>query len=40
VLEADVTGGREREIRVEVDTPDKLAYYRIPITALQRVVSE
>ena len=40
VLEAAVTGGQEREIRVEVDT-DKLAYYRIPITALQQsVVSE
>ncbi|WP_300455118.1 efflux RND transporter permease subunit [Desulfobacula sp.] len=40
VLEAEVTGGQEREIRVEVD-PDKLAYYRIPITALQQaVVSE
>lgn len=40
VLEAQITGGQEREIRVEVD-PDKLAYYRIPITALQQsVVSE
>jgi multidrug efflux pump len=40
VLEAAITGGQEREIRVEVDT-DKLAYYRIPITALQQsVVSE
>ena len=40
VLEAEITGGQEREIRVEVD-PDKLAYYRIPITALQQsVVSE
>jgi len=38
VLEAEVTGGREREIRIEVD-PDKLAYYRIPITAFQSVVS-
>lgn len=38
VLEADVTGGREREIRVEVD-PDKLAYYHIPITNLQQAVS-
>lgn len=37
VLEADVTGGLEREIRIEVD-PDKLAYYRIPITAFQQVV--
>ncbi len=38
VLEAEVTGGREREIRIEVD-PDKLAYYRIPITAFQNAVS-
>lgn len=37
VLEAEVTGGREREIRIEVD-PDKLAYYRIPITAFQNTV--
>ena len=37
VLEAETTGGREREIRVEVDT-DKLAYYRIPITDLQSAV--
>ncbi len=37
VLEAEVTGGREREIRIEVD-PDKLAYYRIPITAFQSAV--
>ena len=38
VLEANVTGGLEREIRIEVD-PDKLAYYRLPITALQQSVS-
>ena len=38
VLEAEVTGGREREIRVEVDA-DKLAYYHIPITSLQQAVS-
>ena len=38
VLEANVTGGREREILIEVD-PDKLAYYRIPITAFQSVVA-
>jgi len=37
VLEVDVTGGREREIRIEVDT-DKLAYYRIPITSLQNAL--
>jgi multidrug efflux pump subunit AcrB len=38
VLEVDVTGGMEREIRVEVD-PDKLTYYRIPITAFEQVLS-
>ncbi len=38
VLEAEVTGGREREIRIEVDA-DKLAYYRIPIHTLQQKVS-
>ncbi len=38
VLEAEVTGGLEREIRVEIN-PDKLAYYRIPIVALQQAVS-
>ena len=37
VLEAEVTGGLEREIRLEID-PDKLAYYRIPITRFQNVV--
>lgn len=37
VLEVEVTGGREREIRIEVD-PDKLAYYRLPITAFQNAV--
>ncbi len=37
VLEVGITGGQEREIRVEVDT-DKLAYYRIPITSLQSAV--
>jgi len=39
VLEVDVTGGQEREIIIEVD-PDKLAYYRLPITAFQRVVAQ
>lgn len=39
VLEADVTGGQDRIIRIEVD-PDKLAYYRIPITALQQAVAK
>ncbi len=38
VLEVDVTGGQEREILIEVD-PDKLAYYKIPITAFQQVVA-
>ncbi|MCP4682871.1 MAG: efflux RND transporter permease subunit, partial [Desulfobacterales bacterium] len=38
VLEVDVTGGREREIIIEVD-PDKLAYYRIPITAFRSAVT-
>ncbi len=37
VLEAEVTGGLEREIRVEV-FPDKLAYYGLSIPMLQRVV--
>lgn len=38
VLEVEVTGGRDREIRIEVD-PDKLAYYRIPITSLQQSIA-
>jgi len=38
VLEVEVTGGRDREIRIEVD-PDKLAYFRIPITSLQQSIS-
>ena len=38
VLEVEVTGGLEREIRIEVE-PDKLAYYRIPITQFQQVVA-
>jgi len=38
VLEVDLTGGREREIIIEVD-PDKMAYYNIPITAFQDVVA-
>jgi multidrug efflux pump len=37
VLEVEISGGREREIIIEVD-PDKLAFYRIPITAFQSVV--
>ncbi|MDH3543177.1 MAG: efflux RND transporter permease subunit [Desulfobulbaceae bacterium] len=39
VLEAEVTGGIEREIRVEA-FPEKLAYYNIPIFALQDVVTK
>ncbi|MBC2715214.1 MAG: efflux RND transporter permease subunit [Desulfobacteraceae bacterium] len=38
VLEVDITGGQEREIIIEVD-PDKLSYYRIPITSFQQVVA-
>ena len=38
VLEAEVSGGLDREIRIEVD-PDKLAYFQIPITVLQQVVA-
>lgn len=37
VLEVDVTGGLEREIRVEV-SPEKLAYYDISIPAFQQVL--
>ena len=39
VLEVEVTGGIEREIRIEA-FPEKLAYYNIPIFALQDVVSK
>jgi len=38
ILEVDVTGGLEREIRVEPNTK-KLAYYGISITSLQSVIS-
>jgi multidrug efflux pump len=38
VLDVTIAGALEREIRVEV-IPDKLAYYNIPVTALQQVVS-
>jgi len=38
ILEVNVTGGREREIIVEVD-PVKLAYYKIPITAFQTIIT-
>ncbi|MBF0201389.1 MAG: efflux RND transporter permease subunit, partial [Desulfamplus sp.] len=37
VLEVDVTGGLEREIRVEV-APEKLAYYGLSIFSLQSAV--
>ncbi len=37
VLEVEVTGGLEREIRIEVTT-DKLAYYGLNIGALQQAV--
>lgn len=37
VLEVDVTGGLEREIRVEV-FPEKLAYYGLTISSFQEVV--
>ena len=39
VLEAEITGGIEREIRVEA-FPDKLAYYNIPIFVLQNAVTK
>jgi multidrug efflux pump len=38
VLEVEITGGLEREIIVEMN-PDKLTYYRIPITAFQEAVT-
>ncbi|RJQ49916.1 MAG: efflux RND transporter permease subunit [Nitrospiraceae bacterium] len=38
VLEVDIAGALEREIRIEIE-PGKLAYYNIPVTALQNVVS-
>ena len=38
VLDAEISGALEREIRIEIN-PEKLAYYNIPITAFQRVVS-
>jgi multidrug efflux pump len=39
VLEAEVTGGLEREIRVEPH-PDKLAYYGLSILSLQDVIAK
>ncbi len=38
VLEAEITGGLEREIRVEPD-PSKLAYYGLSIVELQSVIA-
>ncbi|PID44498.1 MAG: hypothetical protein CR981_01340 [Proteobacteria bacterium] len=38
VLEVDVAGGREREIRIELD-PDKLAHYGLNIGTFQRIVN-
>jgi multidrug efflux pump len=38
VLDVTIAGALEREIRVEI-VPDKLAYYNIPVTALQTIVS-
>ncbi len=38
VLDVTVAGALEREIRIEI-IPEKLAFYNIPITAFQRVVS-
>lgn len=39
VLEAEITGGLEREIRVEPD-PDRLAFYGLSILGLQKVIAE
>jgi len=39
ILDAVVTGGLEREIRVE-PYPDKLAYYGLSIVGLQKVIAE
>ena len=39
VLEVDVTGGLEREIRIEV-FPEKLAYYGLTINSLQQILAE
>jgi multidrug efflux pump subunit AcrB len=39
VLEVDVTGGLEREIRVE-PYPDRLAYYGLSILGLRKVIAE
>lgn len=39
VLEVEITGGLDREIRVE-PYPDKLAYYGLSIVGLQQVIAE
>ncbi len=39
VLEVDVAGGLEREIRIEV-FPEKLAYYGLTISSLQEIVAQ
>jgi multidrug efflux pump len=39
VLEVDVAGGLEREIRIEV-FPEKLAYYGLTINSLQQILAE
>ena len=39
VLEAEITGGIEREIKIEVN-PEKLAYYNIPLFSLQDAVTK
>jgi multidrug efflux pump subunit AcrB len=39
VLEAEITGGLEREIRVEPD-PFKLAYYGLSLVSLQAVIAD
>ncbi len=39
VLEAEITGGLEREIRVEPD-PFKLAYYGLSVLSLQAVIAD
>ena len=39
VLEAEITGGLEREIRVEPD-PSKLAYYGLSLVSIQAVIAD
>ena len=39
VLEVDITGGLEREIRIEV-LPEKLAYYGLTINGLQQILDQ